>query len=102
MHRQAGSVVGVLIATALAALITGPIGAAACLAAALMIWFAFGYGPARRWLGLPGPKKERQGRTGYKGHPGSTGRFRNTDFGDTLDVDIDNEGDVDVEDSELR
>ncbi len=42
------------------------------------------------------------GRIGYKGRPGSTGTFRRTRFGDGLDVDIDNEGDIDVDDSDLR
>ena len=41
-------------------------------------------------------------RTGYKGRPGSTGTFRGTTFGSSLDTDIDNEGDVEVEDSDLR
>jgi len=42
------------------------------------------------------------GRVGYRGRQGSTGKFRGTTFGEGLDTDIDNEGDVDVEDSDVR
>jgi hypothetical protein len=42
------------------------------------------------------------GRVGYKGRPGSIGKFRGTTFGERLDTDIDNEGDVNVEDSDLK
>jgi hypothetical protein len=69
-------------------------------------------GPGAVWTvqRMHARKRERQapsappptGRTGYRGRPGSTGTFRATTFGSSLDTDIDNEGDVDVEDSDLR
>ena len=45
---------------------------------------------------------ETKERIGYRGRPGSTTTFRGTRwFGQKLDTDIDNEGDIDVEDSDV-
>jgi hypothetical protein len=47
------------------------------------------------------PEHGAPGRVGYRGRPGSTARFRGTRFGESLDTDIDNQGDIDVEDSDV-
>jgi hypothetical protein len=90
----------VLIPIPVGVLLGGPTGAAICLALMAMIALVL-WTPLRGWLGIPPHLTESRGRVGYRGRPGSTATFRRTRFGETLDTDIDNEGDIDVDDSDV-
>lgn len=106
----ASATIGVLVTTGLGVLLGGPLTGAICLIAALLLAAAWYIPPIRRWLGLklhrsaaaPGESSTETGRVGYKGHPSGTATFRGTTFGSDLDTSIDNEGQIDVQDSELK
>jgi hypothetical protein len=70
-----------------------------CLVVAGMIATVL-WTPMRAWLGIP-PAAHGAGKIGYRGRRGSTGRFNRSRFGEGLDTAIDNEGDIEVDDSDI-
>lgn len=103
--RVGKEVLVMLVAIALSFVLGGPVGAAICFALAAMIALVL-WTPLRGWLGIPAKGRAVQdapaGRVGYHGAPGSTATFRNTRFGTGLDKDILNEGDIDVDGSDVE
>ena len=55
----------------------------------------------RFWLSSPPPESAPKMRWGYVGRPGSSANLKGAKFGSGLDVYIDNEGAVDLGDSEV-
>lgn len=98
------------MSTGLSVLLGGPLAGVVCLVAALLLAAAWYVPPLRRWLGLKlgrptateGESGTDTGRVGYKGRASGTATFRGTTFGSDLDTAIDNEGQIDVQDSELK
>lgn len=94
-----------LAVVALGYVAAGSLGAAICATLAAMIALVL-WTPLRGWLGIP-PKKaenaaEATGRVGYRGRPGSYGNLKNATFGDKLGIAIDNEGDVDASEADIK
>jgi hypothetical protein len=100
LDDRAFAVVVALISIAGGYLLGGRLGAVICLLLAAVVVVVL-WTPLRGWLGIPKPGGSSR-RTGYRGHPGSTATFRRTRFGSGLDTDIDNEGDIDVDDSDIE
>jgi hypothetical protein len=91
-----------LVAIALGFLLGGPTGAAICLVVAVMIALVL-WTPLRGWLGIqPSKATEPVGRVGYRGHQGSYGNLKNATFGEGLDTAIDNEGNVDASEADIK
>jgi hypothetical protein len=93
-----------LAAVVIGFLAAGPLGAAICgvlaVVLALILWT-----PLRGWLGIPPkqePSTETGGRVGYRGRPGSYGNLKNATFGEKLDTAIENEGDVDASEADIK
>ena len=105
--ERAFAVVLMLISIAVGYLVGGRLVGVICLALAAAIAIVL-WTPLRGWLGIPPatragkPTPPPGGRTGYRGRPGSTATFRRTRFGEGLDTDIDNEGNIDVDNSDVE
>ncbi len=69
---------------------------AAALMLAVIMWT-----PLRGWLGIGSAAMAGEGRTGYIGRHGSKGNLRKATFGKSLDVGIDNAGDVDASEAKF-
>jgi len=93
-----------LVALVVAFVAAGPLGAAICAVLAIMIALVL-WTPLRDWLGIPAKNRSPDvpsGRVGYVGRPGSYGNLKNATFGEKLDVAIDNEGDVDASEADIK
>ena len=91
-----------LATIALAYLAAGSLGAAICGVLAFVIAIVL-WTPLRGWLGIPpAVGTEPVGRVGYRGRLGSYGNLKNATFGDKLDTAIDNEGDVDASEADIK
>jgi membrane protein implicated in regulation of membrane protease activity len=100
--ERAFAVVLMLIPIAASFLFGGVLLGVICLVLAAMISIAL-WTPVRGWLGIPAPKQGQDGggRIGYIGRKGSRGDLSKAKI-EGQDTAIDNEGDVDASEADIK